>query len=339
MKPVTARYQPHGRRRPGDFDTLFFNTRPYLSVTNYDESGLSMPNSFHVMHRFGVTGDYVIRATPDNGSRPPGSEPLQMAVFVDGVQVGVVVDRRRARRTDAGVFRARHRGRTLDCGWVPEAVRRTARSLRREESFDASRARGRAAGAAAAREAAAAPAAPAAEAAAVRAAPTRQANNNNDDAASNGFFMPPGAPPGTRLARPDNMGVQSIEIGGPHNSEVRPSPESTRKLFMCGQRDAWLPPPHRRESRAPRIPPSGDAKPKSTQVMAHADRARKRGDPFEEQVVVAMQAMLVSPNFLFRIERDQPAREARRSRPRLVLSERLRTGVASLVLPVVQHAR
>ena len=36
-----------------------------------------------------MTGDYVIRATPDNGSRPPGSEPLQMAVFIDGAQVGV----------------------------------------------------------------------------------------------------------------------------------------------------------------------------------------------------------------------------------------------------------
>ena len=41
------------------------------------------------MHRFPVTGDYVIRATPDNGARPPGSEPLEMAVFVDGVQVGL----------------------------------------------------------------------------------------------------------------------------------------------------------------------------------------------------------------------------------------------------------
>ena len=29
VKPVTTRYQPHGRRRPGDFDALFFNTRPY----------------------------------------------------------------------------------------------------------------------------------------------------------------------------------------------------------------------------------------------------------------------------------------------------------------------
>ncbi|MES1166044.1 MAG: DUF1587 domain-containing protein, partial [Verrucomicrobiota bacterium] len=51
-KPVTARYQPFGRRRPGDPDNLFFNTHPYLSVTSYDESGLSMPNSFHVTHRF-----------------------------------------------------------------------------------------------------------------------------------------------------------------------------------------------------------------------------------------------------------------------------------------------
>ena len=72
MKPLTSRYQPSGRRRPGDFDNLFFNTHPWLSVTNYDETGLSMPNSFHAMHRFPVTGDYVIRATPDNGTRPPG---------------------------------------------------------------------------------------------------------------------------------------------------------------------------------------------------------------------------------------------------------------------------
>ena len=45
-KPVTARYQPFGRRRPGDFDNLFFNTHPWLSVTNYDETGLTMPNGF-----------------------------------------------------------------------------------------------------------------------------------------------------------------------------------------------------------------------------------------------------------------------------------------------------
>src|SRR6185295_8605758 len=87
-KATMARYQPQGRRRPGDFDNLFFNTHPWMSVTNYDESGLSMPNSFHVMHRFPVTAEYVIRATPDNGSRPPGSEPLEMAAFVDGKIVG-----------------------------------------------------------------------------------------------------------------------------------------------------------------------------------------------------------------------------------------------------------
>src|SRR6185295_16252724 len=62
IKPVTARYQPTGRRRPGDRDNLFLIGRPYLSLTNYDETGLAMPNSFHVVHRFPATGDYIIRA-------------------------------------------------------------------------------------------------------------------------------------------------------------------------------------------------------------------------------------------------------------------------------------
>jgi hypothetical protein len=43
------------------------------------------------------------------------------------------------------------------------------------------------------------------------------------------------------------------------------------------------------------------------QLMAQATRARLRGDSFEEQIVVAMEAMLVSPSFLFRIEKDPPA--------------------------------
>src|SRR6185295_18073321 len=46
------------------------------------------------------------------------------------------------------------------------------------------------------------------------------------------------------------------------------------------------------------------------QIMAHAARVKQRGDPFEEQVAVAIQALLVSPRFLFRIERD-PARKTK----------------------------
>src|SRR4029079_12145906 len=47
-----------------------------------------------------------------------------------------------------------------------------------------------------------------------------------------------GAPPGTRLSRPDNMGLQSLEIGGPHNPEIRPSAESLQKVLVCDVRAA-----------------------------------------------------------------------------------------------------
>lgn len=43
VKPTMARYQPPGRRRPGDPDNLFFNTHPWLSVTNYDETAATTP--------------------------------------------------------------------------------------------------------------------------------------------------------------------------------------------------------------------------------------------------------------------------------------------------------
>jgi hypothetical protein len=41
-------------------------------------------------------------------------------------------------------------------------------------------------------------------------------------------------------------------------------------------------------------------------LMALFERASKRGDSFETAVKFALRAVLVSPNFLFRIERDQP---------------------------------
>ena len=299
VKPVTARYQPYGRRRPGDFDALFFNTRPYLSVTSYDESGLAMPSSFHVMHRFGVTGDYIIRATPDNGSRPPGSEPLQMALFIDGAQAGVVsIDGELEGRTQEFSVRVTAGEHWVAVGFPKQfeglpaiygGKNPSARPMPEGRGGRGGGGRGAGVGG--------------------RGGAPNANNNNNDDAPGGNVFVPPGAPPGTRLPRPDNMGVQSIEIGGPHNPDVRPSLESAQKLFVCSQRTAAC---LRRTvedfaRRAYRRPVTrNDVAP----VLAHAERARKRGDAFEEQVVVAVQAILVSPNFLFRIERDRPDREA-----------------------------
>jgi mono/diheme cytochrome c family protein len=295
-KPVTARYQPVGRRRPGDFDNLFFNTHPWLSITNYDETGLMMPNAFHVTHRFPVTGDYVIRATPDNGQRPPGSEPLEVAAFVDGVQVGITsIDGQLEGKTQEFPVRV-----TAGEHWVAVGFPRQFEGLPplyggknpSKRPIPAARGRG-----GRGRGAGAAPA-------------NAVAKNNNDDAASSVLFTPAGAPPGTRLSRPDNMGIQSIEIGGPRNPDTRPLPESLKKIFICGQYKGEHPAGCDRQIiahlarlayRRPVAPGEVD------KLMAQARRVRLRGDPFEEQIAVAIEAMLVSPNFLFRIEKDPPA--------------------------------
>lgn len=359
-KPTMARYQPQGRRRPGDVDNLFFNSHPWLSVGNYDESGLSMPNSLHVMHRFPATGDYVIRATPDNGSRPPGSEALEMAAFVDGKVVGTAsIDGQLEGRTQE--FRARitagehwiaigfprqFEGLPVAYGGKNPSTRPVPAGRRGLNGAPGGGGRGGrnaapgspnltgAPGAGTpltAPPGAANPAAAGTTAVLTGGTPgdpglavppgagrggrgganagNANANNNNDDAASNVFYTPAGAPPGTRLARPDNMGFQSLEIGGPHAPELRPSAESLKAVLTCDLRAAGcdgkiIANLARRAYRRPVTPREVE------ELMAQTARVKQRGDSPEEQLVVAIEAILVSPNFLFRVERDRTLKAA-----------------------------
>src|SRR6267143_963838 len=58
-------------------------------LTDYDLTGLSLPNAVHTTYRFPVGGEYVIRAHL-GGVRPAGSEPIQLALWLDGQQIQVV---------------------------------------------------------------------------------------------------------------------------------------------------------------------------------------------------------------------------------------------------------
>ena len=97
--------------------------------------------------------------------------------------------------------------------------------------------------------------------------------------------------------------VNFIEISGPFNANTRPSPDSLNRIFVCREH---TPDCERRivgnlARRAYRRP----ATPREvTALLALASDNRKRGGSWEESIGVAIQAMLVSPNFLFRIERD-----------------------------------
>jgi hypothetical protein len=62
------------------------NQKPQMTpLTDYDLTGLSMPNSFHSTYRFPVDGEYILRVNL-GGDRPPGSEALQLALWIDGKQ-------------------------------------------------------------------------------------------------------------------------------------------------------------------------------------------------------------------------------------------------------------
>ena len=76
MKPTLVKHEPW---------YVDFDTTPGVK-TEYDLTGLSLPSALHVMHRFPVEGDYDIAGLL-RGARPVGSEPLQVAFWIDGKQV------------------------------------------------------------------------------------------------------------------------------------------------------------------------------------------------------------------------------------------------------------
>ncbi len=101
--------------------------------------------------------------------------------------------------------------------------------------------------------------------------------------------------------------VDRFEINGPYNPHARPLTESHKRIFVCGH----APGQHRPECarlivaalarRAYRHPVS-DAE--VGNLVRFVNLAQQNGDSFEQGVRVALEAILVSPHFLFRIEND-----------------------------------
>jgi mono/diheme cytochrome c family protein len=118
---------------------------------------------------------------------------------------------------------------------------------------------------------------------------------------------------GARLKRFDVRGrspdVSKLIVGGPYNPTGRGDTPSRRTIFVCRPAGAAQEPACARTilrtlaHRAFRRPvTSADIEP----LYAFYLKGREQGD-FESGVQAAVEAMLVSPEFLFRIERDPPA--------------------------------
>jgi hypothetical protein len=97
------------------------------------------------------------------------------------------------------------------------------------------------------------------------------------------------------------LGAEFLDILGPYNPAPRPQP----KFFTCHEPTAAcaqqiLTPLAR---RAFRRPPTNSEIRKLLNLVA---LVQKQGDPFQEGIRVALQSLLVSPAFLFRLETDPP---------------------------------
>ena len=103
------------------------------------------------------------------------------------------------------------------------------------------------------------------------------------------------------------LAIDLYEIRGPFNPVAPPLPEAHRRLLFCGHDlnahtnscdRTLLTPLLRRAFR--RDPDPAEV----NRLLRLMDRSRTEGDSFEASFRVAVQAILVSPHFLFRVERD-----------------------------------
>ncbi len=119
-------------------------------------------------------------------------------------------------------------------------------------------------------------------------------------------------------ARNRHLALDLFEIRGPIDPVAPPLPESHRKLIFCGhelnQHTADCPRTlvSAFARRAFRRTPTDAEVAKYTRLL---EQARRDGETFEAAFQVAMTGILVSPHFLFRIERDANPTDATTEHP------------------------
>jgi hypothetical protein len=108
-------------------------------------------------------------------------------------------------------------------------------------------------------------------------------------------------------SRERNIVIDYLEVRGPFARAAAGLTESQRKVYICGHAPGAHEPDCARRivadlaRRAYRRPPEAA---EVDRLLRFVEMAKQDGEPFEEGVRLALQAILVSPQFLFRIERD-----------------------------------
>jgi hypothetical protein len=282
MKPQVERYQPPYRDYP-------------LSPTpesDYDKTGLSMPQSLHWMHRFPVDAEYVIRVVPE-GRRPVASDPIEMGVWVDGKLVKtLVVDDAPAEGNTLDLFgMAKEFRMRIPAGehWLAGTVLHIYEGL--PKSYGGP-------------NPSALPEAPQPDISRFLRIPAGATPEQAAKARQDALIRM------ATLKAPANRAyIHYVEVMGPYNATPGPAPESAKKIWVCGQPDGNI--------------PTGCDKKIVANLARHAFRrpvtdkdlepylrlvalTRKQGGTPTDAIGTAIEALLVSPDFLFRVEKDAP---------------------------------
>jgi mono/diheme cytochrome c family protein len=82
VKVQTFRIEPTRPRRM-ETNPVQITQEPFYTMHDYDTTGISHPGSYHFSYYFPATGEYQFRVRAD-GAKPPGSEPQMLDLYVDG---------------------------------------------------------------------------------------------------------------------------------------------------------------------------------------------------------------------------------------------------------------
>jgi mono/diheme cytochrome c family protein len=270
-----------------------------IPLFDYDLTGLSLPNALVASHRFPVDGEYLIRVVP-GGTRPLGSEPVHIALWIDGEQVKVVdidpegvatfdLDHQELFGTQAEVrLRVRAGEHTL-----------AASMLRLYEGLPASYG-----GPNPSKRAVPEP---------PEFKPRKDAPPERVEAARRRFEARRAERKPANEAR-----VSRLEAIGPFEAAKGAKDASLRSVYVCGHLHGGHVPGCATKivaslaRRAYRRPVTArDVDP----LLRLFTGARKEGASFENAVALALRATLVSPDFLFRLEKDDPTGVASAGHP------------------------
>jgi len=270
LAPTVVRHQPPYREgTDGGDNSRFLSSLPY-TITDYDLSGLTLPSALHAIHTFPAEGDYEFRIDPE-GNRPRPSDPFQVAIWIDGKQVQTAQFEATANPTAMeGLDQVVTVHAPAGEHWIAVSALRLYEGL--PEKYGGLH-------------------------------PTTRPEPPPPAQAFAGRGGRGGRAPRPPQITDVSFRVNFIEISGPFHANTRPSPDSLNRIFVCREHTPdcerrIVGNLARRAYRRPATPREAGA------LLALVSDNRKRGGSWAESIGVAIQAMLVSPNFLFRIERD-----------------------------------